>query len=114
MAQPNIKVIANKQFWLNARDFLHGAFMSVGMAVATVVYQSLTAEHFVFDIKMVWKTAASALLLYLIKNFFAPSNTTIQVKTDDPKALSAQMKEASNISIDKSPGQAPTVTTSVG
>lgn len=112
--EPNIKVIANKQFWLNARDFLHGAFMSVGMAVTTIIYQSLTAEHFVFDINVVKKTAGAAFLLYLIKNFFGPSNTTIQVKTDDPKAMKEQMKEASNINIDKAPGQAPVVTTSVG
>lgn len=113
MAQPEIKIIANKQFWLNARDFLHGAFMAVGGAVTTVLYTSFQAEHFVLDWKAIGRIAGGALFLYLGKNFFAPSNATIQVKTDDPKALSQQLKAADNINIDTT-SEKPKIETSVG
>lgn len=113
MAQPELRIIANKQFWLNARDFLHGAFMAVGGAVTQVLYASIDSSHFVFEPKMMLKVAAGAFLLYLLKNFFAPSNATIQVKTDDPKVLANSLKQASNISIDTT-GDKPTVTTSAG
>lgn len=113
MAQPEIKIIANKQFWLNARDFLHGAFISVGLSVLTVIQNSIQDDHFSFKWKNVVMVAVGSFVTYLIKNFFAPSNTTIQVKTDDPKALSQQLKAADNINIDTT-SEKPKIETSVG
>lgn len=130
MSEPNVKIIANKQFWLNARDFLRGALLTVVTAVLTAIYTSFTAGTFTIDWKVQKQIAMVTFLGYIIKNFLEPSNTLIQVKNDAPQVLAAQMKSAETISIDKTPsegnasisevnvssapGEKPVVTTSVG
>ncbi len=114
MPEPNIKIITNRQFWLNARDFAHGAFMAVGGAVTKLLYDVFTDPVFVFNPKGIAKAAVGAMLLYLMKNFFTPSNTTVQIASQDPKALSASMKDASNISIDKVDGKVSKIETTAG
>lgn len=114
MSDSNIKIIANKQFWLNARDFLHGAFISVGLSVLTVIQNSIADSQFTFKWKNVLMVAIGSFITYLLKNFFTPSNATIQMKTNDPKEFTKQLKNASSISIDKAPGENSVVSTSVG
>ncbi len=114
MKDSNIKIITNEKFWLNARDFLHGAYLSVGLSVLTVIQNSFADGVFTFKWKNVLMIAIGSFITYLIKNFFTPSNTTVQIPTDNPKALSQSMKQASNINIDKTPGQTTEVTTSAG
>lgn len=116
MSEPNVKIIANRQFMLNVRDFLHGGIMAIVSAVLTYVTASLTDGGSFESIK--WKQIAliSAITTgtYLLKKLGEPSDTTIKVKNDDPNALAKQMKSAGTISIEKTPGQSPSVTTSVG
>lgn len=114
MSNPNIKVIANKQFWLNARDFIRGALIAIITAALTVIQNSVQDGAFSFKWKNVATISITAFIAYILKNWLSPSTAVMELKTNDPKALSQQMKEASTINIDKSEGQSPIITTSVG
>lgn len=114
MKDSNIKIITKEKFWLNARDFIHGAFLSIGLSVLTVIQNSFSDGQFSFKWKNVAMVGVGAFITYLIKNFFTPSNTTVQIGNENPKALSASLKEASNISIDKTDGKVQKIETSVG
>jgi len=104
MPEPNIKVIANRQFLLNARDFLRGALYTVVTAILTSVYTSLDAGTFKIDWNAQKHIAIITFLGYLIKNWLEPNNTLIQVK---------KAGDISNIQVDLTK-EKPTVTTSVG
>lgn len=75
------KIVTSKKFTLGKFDFLKAALMAAGSPVIEYILQSLSAGGFT-DID--WKKAASigvaTGLLYLSKNFFTNSHTTVVQK----------------------------------
>jgi hypothetical protein len=106
MPEPNIKVIANKQFLLNARDFLRGSLVSVITAALTVIQNSVQDGQFTFHWKNVATISITAFIAYILKNWLEPSNTTVQINKQATDELSSV-----NVDLTK---EKPTVTTSVG
>jgi hypothetical protein len=66
-------------FSLNAQDFLKGLIMAAGGAVFGVIYSWVNAGIFTFDWTIIWHTSVAAIVVYLSKNFFTPTPTTIEV-----------------------------------
>jgi hypothetical protein len=62
---------------LGVLDFLKGLGLAVGMAVLTVVENSLTAGSITFDWKNIGLIAAGTAVTYLLKNLFTAPQTTI-------------------------------------
>lgn len=70
-------VTTSKKFSLTAPDWLKGLLMAVGAPVITLIIQSTNAGSLVFDWKALLTVAISAAGMYLLKNFFTPSETRI-------------------------------------
>lgn len=70
-------VKTSKKFSLTAPDWLKGLLMAIGAPVITLIIQSTNAGTLTFDWKALLTTAISAAGMYLLKNFFTPSQTTI-------------------------------------
>lgn len=116
MSEPKVKVIANKQFWLNARDLLRGLLMAVISAVVTYVTSSLSDGGSFDAIKWKQILLVSAITsgTYLLKNFLTPANTTVEIKPPAKTNLEGEIVAPSQVQIDMKPGKKPVVTTSVG
>lgn len=71
------------RYSLKLRDWLKAALMAIGAPVLTFLLDSLNAEEFVFNWKKLVTVAASAGIVYILKNFF----------TDDTKVANAIISE---------------------
>jgi len=83
------KVLVSKQFSLEARDFLKGLIMAVGVPVLTIVQELI--PH--YDINIIYKAGISAIITYLLKNYFAaPQVTTIQSSNEKAVSVGEDIK----------------------
>ncbi len=73
-------------FSLNTRDYLRGLIVSVFTAVVTIMYQSVQAGNFVFDIKAIAQTALAAALGYIVKNLVTNSRDEFMKKEPAPES----------------------------
>lgn len=64
---------------LDVKDLGKGLLMAVGMAVATALYDTLNQGSLVFDWKKIAISGGLAGLVYLLKNFFTPSQTIVKL-----------------------------------
>lgn len=80
----------SKQFQINWKDFLKGAIMAVGTPILYMVQELI--PH--WPLNPIEKVGLSALVSYLIKNFFSSSQIVV---TGAPKATiqAVKQKEAS-------------------
>ncbi len=62
---------------LGALDFIKGLGLAVGMAVLTVIENSLQMGSITFDWKNIGLIAAGTAATYLLKNLFTAPQTTI-------------------------------------
>lgn len=75
--------IVQKQFSLNKRDILRAMFMAIGTPVLVFVQNSIDAGTFNFNWKHLAMAAIGGLVTYLLKNFFAPTQTVIKGDVKD-------------------------------
>lgn len=61
-----LQYIKDKGYGLKVVDFLKGAVMAIGTPVLYLVQEMIPG----YDIPPIYKAGASALVTYLIKNFF--------------------------------------------
>jgi len=84
------KVLVDKQFSLQARDFLKGAIMAIGTPVLILVQELIPN----YDINIIYKAAISAIITYLLKNYFsAPSVTTVQPSNETAVAVGDKIEK---------------------
>jgi hypothetical protein len=62
---------------LGTTDFLKGLLLAVGMAVLTVIENSIQAGNLKFDWKNIGLIALGTAATYLLKNLFTAPQTTI-------------------------------------
>lgn len=111
MEEANIKVVTNKQFRVNARDFLRGAVVAAFSGPINMLIYALSQPQFEISWKAFLKGVLAGFLGYVLKNFFMPSNTTVQIKPAAKTNVEGEVSMGSNISIDMVKGQKPVVTT---
>jgi hypothetical protein len=70
--------VTSKQFRLNWHDALKGLIMGVGTPVLYFVQDAIPSWHLI----PIEKVAISALITYLIKNFFTTSAIVVKGATD--------------------------------
>jgi hypothetical protein len=73
-------------FTLNTKDFVKGLFVAVFTSVITVLYTSVQAGHFEFDVKTISTTALVSALGYIMKNFVTNSNDQLLKKDNETTA----------------------------
>lgn len=114
MSEPIIKIVANKQWWLNKQDLLRGLAVATFSGPIGALVDALTKDGpFEFTWKGFAKGCVVGLLSYLLKNFSTPSNTTVQIQPA-AKPLEGTFVAPAEVKINMSPGEKPIVTTSVG
>lgn len=72
----------SKQYAINWRDAGKGVIVSAVTGALTVAEQALTTTPVVISWRAIGLAGIAALVAYLLKNFFTPSQTVI--KTDTP------------------------------
>jgi hypothetical protein len=102
--QTPITVIStSKLFAINWNDFLKGLIMAVGGAVFTVIENSIEANNFTFNWTNIWHIALGAFVLYLGKNFFTPSSTTVSGMAPGTTAVITVPEKGTSIAIPTPP-----------
>lgn len=86
------KVILSEQFKLKALDFLNGAILAVGTPLLYLA-QELIPD---WDANPFVKAGISALIAYLIKNFFTKPQVITTYSTNDKAASVAEDVNKSN------------------
>jgi hypothetical protein len=66
------------RYSLKLRDWLKAAIMAIGAPVLTFLLDSLNAENFVFNWGKLATVAASAGIVYILKNFFTDDMVVAQ------------------------------------
>lgn len=81
------QISVQKQFSLNVKDALKGLLLAVGTPVLATIYQSLQKGSLTFDWNVIGVTAGSAAVMYLLKNYFTPTQTVITKQAEDEKPV---------------------------
>lgn len=81
--------VTSKKFALNVWDFLKGAGLAVGAAVATALEHSFESGAFTINWKPIAVTAAATFFAYLVKNFFTPAKVEKQITNDQVESAKA-------------------------
>lgn len=71
-------VQTSKQFTINWRDITKGLVIAAISPVIPIVSDTINSGSLTFDWKHIGLTALSAVVAYLVKNFFTPSQTVIK------------------------------------
>jgi len=69
--------LKSEKYSLNWKDAGKGLIMAVGTAAIVTLKQALSTTPVVLDLKSIGMAAASAALVYLVKNFFTDDKTTV-------------------------------------
>lgn len=83
------------RYTLKLRDWIKAAIMAIGAPVLTFLLDSLNAENFVFNWSKLATVAASAGIVYILKNFFTDDMIVAQkvieerIETVKEEALSS-------------------------
>lgn len=77
---PNVKKITSRQFTIDFRDLLRGAALTAITSVLTYLVNAFSDSTFVFQWKPVGKVALVTIMGYLLRNFFEPAKTMIEIK----------------------------------
>ncbi len=72
-----MKTTTFKQFTLNKKDWTKAILIAVLTPVIFIIQQSLDAGNFNLNWKQMAIAAVSGFLAYIIKNFFAPTQTVV-------------------------------------
>ena len=67
----------SSQFTLNWRDALKGLVVAILTPVFTTLLNSINEGSLVFNMKLIWISAAGGGLGYIMKNFLSPSQVVI-------------------------------------
>lgn len=84
-----MNIFTSKQFTLNWRDLLKGLIMAIGTPVLYLIQEMIPG----WNLDPIAQAALSALITYLLKNFFAPPTVVVPAENNQQ---AQEIKESLN------------------